>query len=156
MRAGAREVAGDRRGVVEGVMWVAHPGYIPRDQRGPRHGVRADQAPVADLVPAGTDVRVGSDDAPGTLRGRRGGQAGVVHLDVVVDERVCVPGCCCAIDRQYRPTGEGSRIQRVHEDLPVVPENAQIDNHRGESEDHDHDQFKEDEDLPVLSLAVPS
>jgi hypothetical protein len=49
---------------------------------------------------------------------------------------------------------ERSCIERVHEDLSVVPQNAQVDHHGGESENDDQDQLEEDEYLPTLSFAA--
>ncbi len=118
-------------------MRVAYCRNLTRDQRGSGRGVRTYQAPVGDRVAR---------------------QTRVVRRDRVVDELLGLGRLPRdrAVDRKHGPAGEGGRIQRVHEDLPVVPEDADVDDERGESEDEDQDQFEEDEYLPAFPFAVPS
>ena len=94
------------------------------------------------------DIRLVADvDANHALVGDRvvrARQARVVRLDRLSDEgiglRCLLPkqnrrNCCrvgCAVNRQQGPAGEGGRIHGVREDLPVVPEDAQINDDRGE------------------------
>jgi hypothetical protein len=85
-------------------------------------------------------------------------------MDVPVYQGICLRGAIRpgiigpheAINRQLGPAGEGSRIERVHEDLPVVSEKAEIYDKGGAYEDYDQAQFKENDYLSVLSVAVPS